>query len=59
MMNSVISYYIRAVMIHRCYMYLNDFKLPSLETIQKIKRLRLFHKAFHHQIAINIQDYIQ
>ena len=38
---------------------LKDLKLPTLEIRGKIKRLCLFHKAFHHQIAINIPDYIK
>ena len=38
---------------------LKDLKLPTLEIRRKIKRLCLFHKAFHHQIAINIPDYIK
>jgi heme oxygenase len=38
---------------------LKDLKLPSLEIRRKIKRLCLFHKAFHHQAAINIPDYIK
>jgi hypothetical protein len=32
---------------------LKDLKLPTLEIRGKIKRLCLFHKAFHHQIAIS------
>ena len=35
---------------------LKDLKLPTLEIRGKIKRLCLFHKVFHHQIAINIPD---
>ena len=38
---------------------LKDSKLPTLEIRRKIKRLCLFHKAFHHQVAINIPDYIK
>ena len=38
---------------------LKELKLPTLEIRRKIKRLCLFHKAFHHQIAINIPDYIK
>ena len=38
---------------------LKDLKLPTLEIRRKIKRLCLFHKAFHHQVAINIPDYIK
>ena len=38
---------------------LTDFKLPTLEIRRKIKRLWLFHKAFHHQVVINIPDYIK
>jgi hypothetical protein len=38
---------------------LKYLKLPTLEIRGKIKRLCLFHKAFHHQIAINIPDYIK
>ena len=37
---------------------LKDLKLPSLEIRRKIKRLCLFHKAFRHQIEINIPDYM-
>ena len=37
---------------------LKDLRLPSLEIRRKIKRVCLFHKAVHHQIAINIPDYI-
>jgi hypothetical protein len=33
---------------------LKDLKLPTLEIRRKIKRLCLFHKAFHHQVAIHI-----
>ena len=38
---------------------LKDLKLPTLEIRRKIERLCLFHKAFHHQVAINIPDYIK
>ena len=38
---------------------LKDLKLPTLEIRRKIKRLCLFHKAFHHQVAIHIPDYIK
>jgi hypothetical protein len=38
---------------------LTDLKLPTLEIRRKIKRLCLFHKAFHHQVAIHIPDYIK
>ena len=38
---------------------LTDLKLTTLEIRRKIKRLCLFHKAFHHQVAINIPDYIK
>jgi hypothetical protein len=38
---------------------LKDFKLPTLEIRRKIKRLCLFYTAFHHQIGINIPDYIK
>ena len=37
---------------------LKDLKLPSLEIRRKIKRLCLFHKAFHHQIEITIRNYM-
>jgi hypothetical protein len=37
---------------------LKDLKLPSLEIKQEIKKLCLFHKAFRHQIEINIPDYM-
>jgi hypothetical protein len=38
---------------------LKDLKLPTREIRRKTKRLCLFHKAFHHQVAINIPDYIK
>ena len=38
---------------------LKDFKLPTLEIRRNIKRLCLFYTAFHHQIGINITDYIK
>ena len=38
---------------------LKGLKLPTLEIRRKIKRQCLFHKAFHHQVAINIPDYIK
>jgi hypothetical protein len=34
----------------------SNWSTLSLEARRKIKRLCLFHKAFHHQIAINIPD---
>jgi hypothetical protein len=51
----VLLFYIEPGSITNILKYL---KLPTLEIRGKIKRLCLFHKAFHHQIAINIPDYI-